>query len=107
VCRPGEEGNIDGTVRVYALKGRDKPSFVVLLSMTMVHFAYGIVLIAIFRREGEVASNSIRTALNPDISRKNQRSHMRHWRPLRRTRSQHASRAIAKPAFSWDIWGSL
>lgn len=68
----GRGDNIDGTDRVYALKGRDKPSFVILLSMTMVHFAYGVVLIAIFRREGEAIPNSIRTAaLNPDISRKN------------------------------------
>jgi len=38
-------------MRVYAVKGRSKPSIIILFSMTLIQFVYGVVYITIFKRE--------------------------------------------------------
>ena len=73
--RVGE--NNDGMNRVYVVKARSKTSFTILSSMTLVQFAYSVVHVALFRREGEVAFNPIRIA----EAHKNQHSHVTRTSP--------------------------
>lgn len=44
--------------RVYAVRGRDKKSFAILSSMTIVQFVYGVVYIAVFKQNGEESFSS-------------------------------------------------
>ena len=39
--------------RVYAVRGRDKKSFAILSSMTIVQFVYGVVYVAVSKQNGE------------------------------------------------------